>query len=220
MKANKLVKALICCVAVVVSVPLCAKPAAKSMQSQQAAEMQLSQLLSGLKTMQANFTQNSYDIHGKILQKSTGTMALQRPGKFRWNIKTPHKQMYIADGTYLWTYDAALAQATKQRLNPAKNNNPASLLSGSVASLQQRFYVTETGNTKTGQWFQLKPKAKNDLFRYIELHFQNNQLNEMKLSDNLGQLSTFIFSNIQINTNLDQKLFQFAPPKAVDVISS
>lgn len=225
MKANKFITALVCSAAfaslnISAKIEHHTKHAAKMAQTDAAAEAHLAQLLTGLTTMKANFTQNSYDIHGKLLQKSSGIMALQRPGKFRWNIKFPHQQMYIADGTYLWTYDAALAQATKQPLNAAKNNNPASLLSGSVESLQQRFYVTETNNPKTGQWFMLRPKAKNDLFRSIGLHFKDNQLNEMKLSDNLGQLSTFVFTNIQVNTSLPATLFLFAPPKAVDVISN
>lgn len=181
----------------------------------------LAQLLNNLQSMQADFSQTTTDSGGsRILQKSTGQMALQRPGKFYWNATTPPtKQILIADGTYVWVYDVDLAQATRQKLSDLKSTNPASLLSGTTEALQQRFNVTQIKKSESGEWFELRPKAKGDMFEWIQLHFQDNALTEMQLSDNLGQRSVLKFSNIKTNISLDSNLFRFQPSGKVDVIS-
>src|SRR5258708_6431935 len=107
------------------------------------ANQNLSTLLSSFHAMTAKFTQVLYNAHGRPTQKSQGQMALERPGKFRWDVNHPNPQLLIADGRYLWVYDKDLQQATRQAFNKNNANSPASLLSGSVETLQQRFSVTQ-----------------------------------------------------------------------------
>lgn len=175
--------------------------------------------LTKLNTMQANFQQTSYDSTGKVLQQSSGTMAMARPGKFRWQSLTPNNQLIIADGRYIWVYDADLQQATRQtQQQNTPTFNPASLLSGSIASLQQQFSVKQT-TQDNHQVFQLTPHNKNGFFQRIELFFQQEQLTKMQMTDNLGQSSVFTFSNVKLNSTLDQGLFQFKAPKGTDIIA-
>lgn len=142
-------------------------------------------------------------------------MDLQRPGKFRWSIKTPSTQLIVADGNYLWIYDADLEQVTKQKLNASNTTNPASLLSGDAVAIQQRFNVRDAGNDS----FELTPKGKNDLFKSVRLNFKNNVLNQMIVVDNLDQITTFNFNFVKINPNLSPSTFVFSPPKGVDIIA-
>lgn len=171
-------------------------------------------LLQSFNSMTSNFTQTSSDQAGRVIKQSQGTMALQRPGKFRWQIQTPSKQLIVADGNTLWIYDSDLEQVTKQNLSQSKTTNPASLLSGDVQAIQQRFNIKEEGP----QSFELTPKAKNDLFNSVKLTFKNNVLNQMRVVDNLGQITTFTFINPRINPNLSSSTFIFSPPKGVDII--
>jgi len=46
------------------------------------------------------------------------------------------------------------------------------------------------------------------------------QLAGMELSDNFGQLTRIYFSNIQINPAMNDALFNFVPPKGVDVFQN
>lgn len=179
---------------------------------------QLSSLLQKFTTMQANFTQSSYDNTGNLIQKSTGQMALQRPGKFRWDVQTPNKQLLVADGSYLWIYDIDLAQASKQQLKGAKTTNPATLISGSVDTIAQQFTVT-TAKAKAGvSAFNLVPNDKNSPFKSVELDFKNSALSGISIRDNLDQLTTINFSNVKTNLSLDSSLFQFKAPKGVDLV--
>lgn len=184
-----------------------------------AAANDLANLLSGFHSLTADFTQVIYDANNQPIQHSTGSMALSRPGKFRWQVKQPNAQLLIADGQYLWIYDKDLSQATRQKFDQNQTTSPASLLSGSLEDLKTRFNVTRL-NTSNGVSFRLVPKATSDLFKWIELSFVDNKLTHMRLLDNLGSRSIFQFTATQLNPQLGFGLFQFKPPKGVDVIQN
>jgi outer membrane lipoprotein carrier protein len=182
---------------------------------------ELNQHLSEFNSMTAQFSQVLYDANGKAMQKSSGEMALKRPGKFRWDLKNPNPQLLIADGNTVWVYDRDLKQATHQKMDQNNTSSAASLLSGSVGDVESRFNVTYPKNeTKNGQWFMLKPKNKNDMFQWVELHFVNNTLADMRLYDNMDTLTDFHFSNVKVNPTLDESLFKFKAPKGVEIIKN
>jgi len=178
---------------------------------------QLVKILGGLQTLQANFSQNVLDGRGNVLQRTTGEMTMQRPGKFRWEVVKPSKQLLIADGQQIWFYDVGLQQVTVQKQPTTQGNSPAALLSGSPQVLAQNFTITQVANDQT---FKLVPKESSGLFRSVELKFDNNKLQTMRLVDNLGQVTVVTFSQVQNNPALNSGLFRFVPPKGVDVVRS
>ncbi len=175
---------------------------------------QLTKLLSNFQAMQADFTQV---VNSK--QTNKGTMAIQRPGKFRWQVESPNKQVIIADGKNIWVYDVDLEQAVKQKMNAQYSVNPAMLLSGSVTELQKYFSVVKLNKTP-GLWFEMKPKQQNAMFQSIQMQFVDGQLKSMLVNDNLGNKSVITFSNAIINPQLNPNLFKFTAPKGVDVIEN
>ncbi|CAN5415536.1 outer membrane lipoprotein chaperone LolA [soil metagenome] len=178
----------------------------------------LESVLGTTKTMQANFSQALTNGKGKNLQNSNGTMAIQRPGRFRWTITNPNKQVLIADGRYLWVYDQDLSQVTRKNLQQALGNTPALLLSGSTHSLAQDFNIKVLIDNAQTQAFLLTPKSQDTLFKSIQIDFARNALRRMVLLDNLGQISTLRFSQARNNIALSPNLFRFKPGRGVDVI--
>lgn len=174
---------------------------------------QLTQLLSSYQSYQANFTQTTSDQRGKVLQKSSGTVKILRPGRFRWETLRPNHQLIIANGNTLWVYDVSLAQASKQKLQQQRLS-PAVLLSSSISQLSKQFTV----RVAQDNWYELISKRKNDSFPFIRLHFQNNRLVALQMINALGQTNNFYFSNIEINQRLANSWFQFSPPRGVDVL--
>ena len=177
---------------------------------------QLDSFLSTFKSMSANFSQTAIVRKG-VGKKSSGTMALQRPGKFRWETTSPNRQVIIADGKYLWFYDVDLEQATKHSLTKDAHS-PAILLSGTTAALEQRFTMIDAKTEGSKTIFRLKPKQDRDMFQEVVLQFAGKKLSQMAVVDNLGQKTIFSFSNVVLNPKLSSALFQFRAPKGVDVI--
>ena len=180
----------------------------------------LGALLSSYQSMTANFSQQILSDKGKSTKKSVGDMAIQRPGKFLWNIHSPNKQKLIANGEVFWNYDVALEQATKDKLDTKSQESPASLLVGSTEDIQKRFHVEPLKSSGKGEGFRLTPMTENDVFQWVEIDFENDKLKSMRLLDNLGQLSEFQFSQVKLNPKLSASLFEFTPPPGVDVISN
>lgn len=180
---------------------------------------QLVTLLGNLNSLQATFNQTVYDGNGNALQNTQGTMDILRPGKFRWETKSPARQLLIADGKRIWFYDMDLAQVTVQRQQKAQGGSPAILLSGSVQELAQDFTISALPTKGNSVAFKLLPRNKNGMFQQLELRFANNKLHSMKLLDNLTQSTEIIFSNVVNNPNLDPSIFSFTPPKGVDVVN-
>ena len=76
------------------------------------AGQRLNQALKQMDNLTTEFKQTLLDEDKNIVQQSSGTLALQRPGKFAWNYIEPFEQRIIADGSELWIYDVELDQVT------------------------------------------------------------------------------------------------------------
>lgn len=182
------------------------------------AATRLNSLLTSMNSMQAAFSQSSVDSRGRTLQTQAGQMSVQRPGLFRWEVQTPAKQLITSNGNTVWIYDPELMQATKQKLDAQVGNTPALLLSGDPRKLAESFTIIEEKGSGSEQVFLLKPLAKDALFDQLRVRFNGRELTRMQLTDSLGQTTDIRFSRITLNPKLSAGLFEFTPPKGVDVI--
>jgi len=179
----------------------------------------LASLLNAVHTMKADFIQKVYDNHGKVIQTSQGKMALDRPGKFRWQVTKPIPQLIIANQTRLWIYDSDLEQVTIRPLTQAAGDTPALLLSHVGTSLETDYAVKpldKTGSSLT--WFQLTPKNTENMFASVQMGFKQNEISEMRLEDHLGHITAITFTQTQTNVALPGAQFTFKAPAGVDVI--
>lgn len=179
----------------------------------------LSQTLKNMHSAQANFSQTIVDKKGRILEKSSGHMALQRPGQFRWDTQQPAKQLIVTNGKRLWVYDPELEQVTIRKLAKAAGEAPAMLLSDDDLALEKEFTVEmATGTSPSVQWFLLKPKDKSSIVSELRLGFVNQIINEMEIHDHLGHVTRIHFKNVVFNLPVPSSLFTFKIPAHVDVI--
>lgn len=180
----------------------------------------LNQLLTNIRSMQANFSQTITGKANRVIQESSGSMALQRPGQFRWEVRKPIAQLIVANGKKLWIYDKDLEQVTIRSLSKAAGGEaPGLLLSDANPVLEKDFYVKQvTSPTADSKWFLLLPKDKSSMYSSIRIGFTHQQMTDMQLQDHLGQTTTIKFKNIKMNTALASSFFRLAFPKNVDVI--
>lgn len=182
------------------------------------ATTQLVTLLQKTNSFQANFTQQTYDAKNQLIQKSRGKMQFVRPGQFRWETFSPTHQIIIANNQWLWIYDVDLQQVTKQPINKAAIT-PARVLSGDTAKLLADFDVTHEQNGIKTQ-FNLMPKNKESAWQQVIIYFKGSVLQGISITNELGQKNIFSFSSSKTNIKLAPTLFQFTPPKGVDVLQS
>jgi outer membrane lipoprotein carrier protein len=179
----------------------------------------LNGFLQGIRSMQAQFSQQTYDTKGKAVQTLSGEMKVKRPGYFRWETLKPTRQLIVTKGSTVWVYDPELEQATQQKLDRQVSNTPALLLSGDNKQVDAAFAVTEDAGNKGESVFTLRPKSKDAVFETLRVSFKGGQLLAMNLLDSLGQRTEIHFEQIKLNGSLADSLFEFTPPKGVDVIN-
>jgi outer membrane lipoprotein carrier protein len=171
----------------------------------------------GLKTLHARFTQTQFDEKMRQLEVASGEFSLQKPGKFRWEYKQPYTQQIIADGKNLWIYDPELEQVILKPLDQALGATPIALLTGEQP-LQEQFTITELGNIDGREFLQLEPKIKDTDYGLMLLALGEKGLEAMELKDRLGQVTRIELLEPKLNVAVDKSLFDFKPPKGVDVV--
>jgi outer membrane lipoprotein carrier protein len=166
---------------------------------------------------QGEFQQKVYDRKHKLTQESSGTLAFQRPGKFRWVYAKPYAQLIVGDGAKVWVYDEDLKQVTVRRLDRALGSTPAALLAGSN-DFERAFRLSEQGQKDGLEWVEAVPREKESNFETIRMAFGFSGLEIMELADSFGQTTVLRFTSLRRNPKLDAALFTFVPPKGADVI--
>lgn len=172
--------------------------------------------LNNIRSMTANFNQ-VVKAKSRVVSKSSGSMALARPGKFRWQTKEPMAQLVVADGNNMWIYDVDLEQASVKKQDKGMGGTAALFLSGYDETITKDFEVTESNQEKLFV-YDLKAKSNKENFQRIKLIFDQNTLTGLELFDQLGQVTTVKLSQIKDNPKLADSLFTFKPPKGVDVV--
>ena len=157
------------------------------------------------------------DADGAVIERTTGTLEISRPGKFRWSYVEPYEQWLIADGLNIWSYDVDLAQVTVKPQSDALANTPALLLSGSANALDQFDYEGSYDETVT-TWVKLAPRNTDSGFLRMELGFIDDTLNRMVFFDNLEQTTLVEFRDVAVNGQIDPARFEFLVPDGVDVV--
>ena len=173
--------------------------------------------LNAIRTMSATFDQ-VVKANKRNVSHSSGTMALSRPGRFRWQTTKPMAQTVIADGHRLWVYDVELEQVTVKKQGSGLGGTVGLFLSGYNDTLARDFEVTRQSKGNQDD-FDLRAKSNKANFQRVKLLFVGNALQGIVLFDQLGQQTDVQLSHVKINPTLAPTLFQFKPPKGVDVVN-
>ncbi len=175
--------------------------------------------LSKVTTISGRFEQELVDASNAVIEESSGTLHIRRPGQFRWSYKYPYEQILIADGVNIWSYDVDLEQVTVKDQSNALGSTPAILLGGSSDVLDDFDYVGSFSERGT-VWVRLRPKDTDSGFNMVELGFTDGELTRMLFTDNLEQTTLIALLDVTFNEPIDDQLFAFSPPAGVDLVGT
>ena len=185
---------------------------------------QLSDFFENVETLEAQFEQRVTDETGMLLELSTGTFSLSRPGKFRWDYGSTDPgidqgQQIVADGTSIYMYDPDLEQVTQRQLADALEQVPSLLLVQDNAEIAEHFDVTDIGVTDSLSWVLLKPLSEDAGYQSLMLGFREAKLSTIVLLDGLGNETRLVLSMVQNNPQLAEDTFQFVVPDGADLLT-
>lgn len=170
-----------------------------------------------LDAVRGSFVQEVRDGTGRLVESSSGTLALRAPRQFRWEYEQPFTQLIVADGDNVWIYDPDLAQVTVRAQSLEEAQSPLSVLTD--LSLLERDYRVSPAEASEGiEYLRLEPRSEEASLRECLLGFGADGLARMVLLDQLGQRNELRFGRWERNPRLDDALFAFVPPEGVDVV--
>lgn len=170
-------------------------------------------------TLQGAFEQALLDADGQLIERTSGMLEIQRPGRFRWSYTEPYEQWLVADGLNIWSYDVDLEQVTVKPQAEALANTPALLLGGDEDALDQFDYRGSYAEKDT-TWVRLEPKNTESGFMRVELGFMGEALHRMVFYDNLEQTTLVSLYDVAVNDPIDISRFRFEIPEGVDVVGT
>jgi outer membrane lipoprotein carrier protein len=220
--------------------PAAVAPAAATPAAASAVPTPLDKYLDGLHTLRTTFLQTLADPHGREIDRATGTLIVQRPGRFSWDIHpqpvsegapgasagsgsgggaSGAGQLMVCDGTNLWFYDRDLQQVTVKPVDAALSATPAMLLSGAV-DVRRNFNISPVGEREGLDWVLVEPAGAQADFRSALFGFEHGELRRMILEDKLDQTATIIFEKVERNGPVRPAEVSFRPPKGADLIGT
>jgi outer membrane lipoprotein carrier protein len=215
-----------------------------------AADTPLDSFLEDMKTLRATFLQTLVDAHGREIDRSSGTLLVARPGKFRWEI---HPQgsgagagagvaggagggagAAAATGTGPDSSGGQLMVADGRNLwfldrdlqqvtvKPADAALSATpaMLLSGTVDVRKNFTVSPAPKRDGLAWVLVEPRSSEADFRRALLGFQGKELKRMILEDKLGQTATVLFDHVERNGPVAPEEVSFTPPPGVDVIGT
>ena len=190
-----------------------------------AAGTALDRFLDGLTSLRTDFIQTLTDSRGRRVESVRGTLVVQRPGRFRWEVRpveapgSQPTQVMVADGRNVWFHDVDLEQVTVRPSGDALTATPAMLLSGAV-DLDAAFIVVAIPMADGLQWVRVRPRRADAEFREARLGFSGGELRRMEIEDRLGQKASLRFEGGRRNDPVDPAELRFAPPAGVDLLGT
>jgi outer membrane lipoprotein carrier protein len=172
--------------------------------------------------LKADFVQIYEDSLNRRHQQN-GHLYLKRGRRMRWETQAPEEQLLVSDGKDVYLYVPADRQVTKDVVTDAiADRMPIMFLVGR-SDLKQEFARIETLSTKPfvpgTRVMRMYPKRKTDLKEIVmEVDPVNYQIRRLVLANADDSRSEFLFSNISINTGLQDSLFNFKVPAGVEVL--
>lgn len=177
----------------------------------------LASSLRGMSSIEAEFQQKIFDKDGLVLQEAKGIVKIKRPQQFYWLTQSPYEHLVVTDGSILWLHDIDLEQVSKKPFSSDEDSAPALLLNGEVDKLSEKYVITKIVRATVSR-YQLQAIDSDSLFVGLSISFDGGQLISMSFDDSFEQRTAIDFSNVVINSELSDDLFQFVPPPGVDIL--
>lgn len=174
--------------------------------------------------LKADFTQQAFNKSLGQVIKAEGAVYLKRPGKMRWEYRTPSPQQIVSDGQSLWVYTPELNQVNVGEAPRALAGPAGSFLAG-LGKVSEEFTVRflnpaarsdEAGNLV----LDLTPKRPTPVLTRLILSVDPREFLVRKavLYDQFENTVTMLFTRVAVNPGLADRLFTFTPPKGVAVV--
>ena len=177
-----------------------------------------------IRDFSADFTQIT---EGGVLRRKPvaerGTVFVKKPGRMRWNYKSPEEKIFVSDGRQMQLYVPADKQVIVSPMPTDDHATSAVLFLMGRGNLTRDFKISYgKGGAANTYVLRLDPKTRQAEYDWLQLTIDRSslQIRELTAADQQGGRSTFQFTNFKENPGVADKTFAFAAPPGTEVVKS
>ena len=172
------------------------------------------------KTLQVLFHED-YTPPGRQRRTESGTLALRKPGKMRWDYSQPKGKLFVSDGKFLWLYTPDDNKAEKMKLKESEDMRaPLAFLLGKL-DFQKDFRNLVEKPEGSGFRITADPKSENLPYSAVEFVVGADQkILIVKVTGYDHSILEFHFEQEKMDPDLDAKLFTFQVPKGAQLVEA
>ena len=177
------------------------------------ARVELIEFLTNYESFAANFNTESRDDLNIVLSKQSGIVRLTKPDRFLWRIDEPDEQMITVRNDDVTVYDPLLEQVSYMKLQDLSGADVFQILMRPT-SLNE----TDLRITSRGDLYIIRSESEQAIFAEINILVDQGALKEIIVHDVFGGFTRFTFSDVSINTEIEDDEFQIEIPQGTDVV--
>jgi len=175
-----------------------------------------------LHTLRAEFVET---FRGAGMDRTeTGTLWLKKPGKMRWEYRSPREKLFLSDGRDAWFYvpgDQQVRRTPVKKLDDLRS--PLGFLLGKTKlekELQGLSLAPDVAPTTPGDVvIRGVPKALADRVNQILLEITpDHQIARIVLEQSDGSVTEYRFADLKEDLAIADQQFRFNPPPGVEII--
>ena len=175
-----------------------------------------------LRSLEAQFTE-LYQGSG-MTRTESGTLLLKKPGKMRWEYRSPREKLFVSDGKDAWFYvpdDRQARKSAARKLEDARS--PLAFLLGKTRlekELRGLSLAPDVEPLQSGDvMFRGVPSALADQWSEVVLEVTpQNQIARIVLQGVDGSSTEYRFTDQKENVATEDSRFAFKPPAGTEVV--
>ena len=175
-----------------------------------------------LRSLQAEFTEI---YRGAGMERTeSGTLWLKKPGKMRWEYRSPRDKLFLSDGRDAWFYVPGERQVRRTAVKKLEDlRSPLAFLLGKTKlekELQGLSLAADVTPLAPGDVvLRGVPKSLADRVSQVLLEITpEHWISRITIEEVDGSVTEYRFSNQKENVAVPDRQFQFAVPDGVEVI--
>lgn len=178
----------------------------------------------GIRDIHANFeqTNESATFAGQPLMRpepKSGRVIFAKPGKMRWSYLLPEPSVVVSNGQILWIYDVAGRSVTRLAVTAGFLSGAALQFLLGDGQILESFEVEATLCKGDRITLDLVPRAEATYERLGMVADRNSgEIVATSVLDVFGNLTEIRFSDIEINRDPKDEVFELEIPDGVEVI--
>jgi len=156
----------------------------------------------------------------------SGTLWLKKPGKMRWEYRSPREKLFVSDGKTAWFYVPGDRQARRTEARKLEDvRSPMAFLLGKTKlqkELRGLSLAPDVTPINPGDVIlRGVPAALADRISEIVLEITpENQIVRLILDDVDGSATEYQFRDVKENVEITDARFQFSPPVGTETVES